>query len=470
MVLVFNIHYKTFVKLTEMKLLYLERKMELLRRQLWLSEQEYGRLSVVIGLHMSGKSALVGSVFRDKRYIYVRMNGMAEAMVMDEIAVQVRNLFGRSLPPSAATVRDIFDYIFAEAGNACFTLIVDSVDEVSRRNPVFWNYFASKWKKNRRKTNINLVFTAVNRQAVEEMFESKDSPLYGCMDLRVDMGFFTPSEIKSLLKEEGIAVSGGDLLALYMVTGGCPRFVIEAVSAGAVSRDGIFQYFLSPASSYMGAIKSVVYGVLGRGSDVYVSILQLLSRGIRTQAEIEEKLGMIVGGHLMKLENEYQLIAKARPLLVDKRTRNTVRYYIKNQTVAFWFRYVEGNRPAVDMGDSRAIVSRVLEDFRSYGREVLCRYFYARFLEGADGASVGGDWLPCSSVTSARPAKDRKKSADPVDIVIIEPKRKNATLVAVAMESAGFDTKPLLSRSDALRKSFLYGFTVDRRLFTLNDM
>lgn len=444
--------------------------MELLWRQLWLSEQESGRLSLVVGPHMSGKSVLIREVFKGKRYIYVRMSGKSESLVMDEIAFQIRKVFNRAVPPSASTVRDIFDFIFAEAGASPFTLIIDSVDEIVRRNPVFFEYLAKKWKKHRRKVNINLVMTAVNRITASEIFDSPQSDFHGCADLRVDMSFLTPSEMKSMLDSESLSYGKEDLLALYMVTGGCPGFFTDAIANGAVSRDAVFAYFLSESSLYVKEVSSVLSVVLGRGNDIYVSILQMLARGVRTQSEIEDKLGMIVGGHLAKLEKEYRLIAKARPLLADKTSRNKVRFYIKDQYLDFWMRYVEGNRPAVEMGDMDSVVSIVKEDFRAYGRQVLCRYFSERFREDAVAPEIGGDWIYGSPAAAAEPHGKLPQRHDPIDIIAMDSKKRKALVVAVDFDSDGFDKSPLLQRAEALRKSWLYGFSIDRRLFTLSDM
>lgn len=440
--------------------------MELLRRQLWLSEQESGRLSLVVGPHISGKSVLIREVFRERKYIYVRMTRKSEFLVMDEIAFQVRKVFGLAVPPSASTVRDIFDFIFAEAGTLPFTLIIDSVDEIARRSPAFVEYLAKKWKKHRRKVNINMVMTAVNRITAAEIFESPQSDFYNCADLKVDMGFLTPSEMKSILDSEGIRYGNEDLLALYMVTGGCPGFFTGAIDAGAVSKDAALTYFLSRDSSYIKETASVLNNVFGHGSDIYISILQLLARGVRTQAQIEDKLGMIVGGHLSKLEKEYSLIAKVRPLLGDRTSRNKVRFYIRDQYLDFWMRYVEGNRPAVEMGDMERIITFVKKDFGTYGRQVLCRYYFDRFREDAVAPEIGGDWIYSCPATDGKASMRR----DAIDIIAVDSKKKKALVAAVDFGSAGFDKTPLIQRSEALRNSWLYGFNIDRRLFTLDDM
>lgn len=453
-----------------MKLYYLEREMELLRRQLWLSEQEYGRLSLIAGPRLSGKKSLVNAVFKDKKRIYIGMGGKSESIVLEDIAGQIKKTLGLYIPASFTTVREAVDFLFVQAASEPLTIIIDGIDEIYRRNRAFYDYLSLKWKKYRRKVNFNLVLTAVSSFAVREMFYEKESPFAGCLDLEVRTDYFSPDDIKTLLDSAGVKYAPEDLLAMYMITGGCPVFVLGAIGAGAVTKDSMIDYFISDRSGYIRRIGALVDSVLGKGCEVYTAILQLIAGGVRTQGAIEEKLGMIVGGHLARLEKEYMLAAKARPLLSDKLKRNVVRYYLGSQMTDFWFRYVEGNRSYVEMEDWDTVREAVRKDFEKYGREVLCRYFLAKFSQDNPLYEIGGDWEPGNSVSVANPAAGRRPQPDPIDIIAIDRKRKKALIVAVAFGQSGFDKGPLVKRTEALRKSSLYGFNIDRRLFTLDDM
>ena len=104
--------------------------MELLRRQLWLSEQEYGRLSLIAGPRLSGKKSLVNAVFKDKKRIYIGMGGKSESIVLEDIAGQIKKTLGLYIPASFTTVREAVDFLFVQAASEPLTIIIDGIDEI----------------------------------------------------------------------------------------------------------------------------------------------------------------------------------------------------------------------------------------------------------------------------------------------------------------------------------------------------
>ena len=214
--------------------------------------------------------------------------------------------------------------------------------------------------------------------------------------------------------------------------------------------------------------------------------MQLISRGVRSQSELEDQLGgMIIGGHLAKLEAEYQLVTKARPLLSGKASRNVVRYYITDRFLDFWLRNIESSRTEAELGDWDKIRSRAEADMPSVMKDSLVGYFMQKFAEARGVEQVGGDWTASArqsrSLSRRRSyylSKYSRPSAEPVakekvheiDIVALEPGRGKALVADVCLTPGDFEKKAFLDRLATLKKGPLKGYVIDSRVFTLDDM
>ena len=196
---------------------------------------------------------------------------------------------------------------------------------------------------------------------------------------------------------------------------------------------------------------------LGKSREVYLSILMLISTGNLTQADIQAKIGgSNVGGHLLKLETEYGLITKRRPLMAADDSRNVVRFSITDTFLLFWLRFVEGARTDYDTFRLDSMLSRAKEDFKAFSKETLRRYFTQMLSDQQPTLEVGGDW----------------KSGDPseIDILALDKEGGRALVIDVEHDSSFFNKKAFLEKVSSLRNGSLKGMQIDARLFTVADM
>ena len=88
----------------------------------------------------------------------------------------------------------------------------------------------------------------------------------------------------------------------------------------------------------------------GREYGTYFSILELIAVGKTARSEIESVLEIHSGAYLAKLEDEYALIAKHRPINAKPGGR-LQKYYLRDNFLSFWFRFIYRNLSAIETGN-----------------------------------------------------------------------------------------------------------------------
>ena len=442
-----------------MGLEFRDAEIELLRRQRWISEEQHSRMTLVSGRHLSGKTALVSEAYSDKPFLYFKLGGKTEPLSVAEFVEQTVRKMEIYVPKTALTFRLLLDFLYKTAAARPLTVVLDNFDEYIDKDPEFYTALGENLKKSKRYTRLNLVVLVSNPFHEERLFGGETSPLRKCLDMDIRLGFFKISQMKALLDRSGKAWTREDLLTLYMLTGGCPKFFCDAVEAGPIDRKSVLDRALATGSPWMDGVKRRLAETMGHNSEVYLSLLELTSQGCDGLGAMQKRLaGIIVGGHLMKLENDYGLVAKTRPVLADKSSRNVVRYEVTDQYMDFWFRYIAADRSEADAGDFAHIRSRIDEDWNVYAKKVLKRYFRQMLAEENGISPIGGDW------------KSGKEKTFELDIVGLDSKTSRALVADVELSAENFDKDSFLGRVIALRVGALKGWNLDTRLFTLNDM
>lgn len=442
-----------------MKLLHNKEEFELLRRQRWLSEEQHSRMTLLVGRRLFGKTSLISEAYSDRPFLYFKLSGKTEKRQFDEYKSQASRKLGLEFPSSVTNFTALMEFLFKVSEETPMTIVLEDFNELMKKTPDHNHLLQEQWKRIKKKSHVNLVLTISNPNHARLIFDDYGAPLLNTLDMKLYISPVSISTMKSHLDSTGKKWNNDDLLTFYMLSGACPKYVDYIVSNGAASKTEILDLMLRKESPLISDIKLFLTETLGHNAEAYRAILQLIACGYKSQHEIETMMGgSIIGGHLARLENEYCLIEKTRPLLVSEKSRNVVRYQIVDQFTEFWLRYLESNRDCLEIGDMDSLKTLVNNDFELYGKQVLRRYFIQKLHEESKLELIGGDW---------------KSGRDPLfelDLVGLDHKNKMALIADVQMSSETFKRDPFLERVSALKKGSLRGYDVDTRLFTLNDM
>lgn len=99
----------------------------------------------------------------------------------------------------------------------------------------------------------------------------------------------------------------------------------------------------------------------------------------------------VIAGHLKKLEEDYELIVKKRPILA-KEGSQTVRFEISDLFLRFWFRYFIKYHRLVEMENFEQLGQLIKNDYPTYSGITLEQYFRQKMMESQNFVDIGSWW------------------------------------------------------------------------------
>ena len=435
-----------------------EREIAKLQEVRELSYNDHSRLTVVTGRRRIGKTRLINNAMGDEPFIYLfvgRKNGASLcASYCKEIATKL-NLF----VPSITSFQELFAFLMQQGETKKFTLVIDEFQEFFNVNSSIYSDIQNIWDQYRLKTHINFIVSGSVYSLMTKIFQHYHEPLFGRADVMLKLNPFSLPVLKQIMKDHLPAYTNDDLLALYTVTGGIPKYVELLVDAKALTVKKIIHTVCDPDSPFKDEGKNLLVDEFGKQYGTYFSILDAISNGINTQSDIAAALGeKSIGGQLKKLEETYEVIQKMRPILAKKGTQ-TVRYGISDMFLRFWFRYFEGNRTLVEMSQFEVLEKVIAADYTTYSGKVLEAYFKQQFIESHEYRDMGSYW-------EAKKGKEQYE----IDIVALRLEKNKAVAVEVKRQHKEFKPKEFGEKVQHLKDKVLPKYEIEQRCLTLEDM
>ncbi len=402
------------------------------------SYDNHSMLTVVTGRRRIGKTTLIDKSMSGEEYLYFFVGKKNEAVLCAEFTGEIRTKLGLFVPDGITSFKDIFAILMQVGEHRKFTLVIDEFQNFSEVNPSIFSDIQNYWDQFRLKTNVNLIVSGSIYSLMTKLFRDKKEPLYGRDDHTIKLHPFAPSVLKEVMHEYASGYTNDDLLALYAYTGGVPKYIELFVDAEALTKDGMIRYICKPDSPFIEEGRKLLIQEFGRKYGTYFSILEAISEGYNTQAEIATYLGSkSIGGQLSKLEETYNLIGKKRPMWAGSKSQ-TVRYGISDVFLRFWFRYIEKNQMMIEIGQYPLLAKVMSDDYTTYTGDTLERYFKAKMMEEMNYRAIGSWWDPKGYTDS----KGNHQQCE-IDIVAVSSDDKNAEIIEVKRNPEKFDKETM---------------------------
>lgn len=165
---------------------------------------------------------------------------------------------------------------------------------------------------------------------------------------------------------------------------------------------------------------------------------------------------MGVGPALERLENEFDIIIKQRPIHAKENSRD-VRYSLVDPFLVFWFHFIHANRSAVEMENFNYLHSLLERDFDTFSGKQLEGLFTAMLKQSKRFNRIGGYW--------------DNKGEHEIDIVAINDLEKRILVVEVKRQSKRFNPELLAKKTEHLmQKLNCKGYNVDQSCFSLDNL
>jgi hypothetical protein len=335
-----------------------------------------------------------------------------------------------------------------------FTLIIDEFQEFYSVNPVIYSDMQHAWDSRKNDSKINLILCGSIYALMNRIFENAKEPLFGRATNRIHLKAFNNATLKTILSDHFPAYGTEDLLAFYMATGGVAKYVELLTESGAFTLESIINEIFSDNSLFLDEGKNVLIDEFGKDYSNYFSILSLIASSKTSRVEMESVLGMNIGGFLDRLETDFGLISKVRPIFAKPGSRS-IKYQINDNFLNFWFRFVYKYRGAVEIGNMNYVKEIVRRDYQTFSGRILEKYFIEKMISEENFSMIGTYW--------------EKANLNEIDIVAVNDTEKRLVLAEVKRQRESHHIGALKQKAKGLVMKF-NDYAIEYLCLSMDDM
>ncbi|MBR5190018.1 MAG: DUF4143 domain-containing protein, partial [Paludibacteraceae bacterium] len=187
-------------------------------------------------------------------------------------------------------------------------------------------------------------------------------------------------------------------------------------------------------SLFLNEGKNLLIEEFGKDYSIYFSILECIARGINTRGDISNAIGIQeIGGHLARLERDFNIIRQIRPIF-SKPSTKTVKYYIADNFLTCWFRFIYKYINYIESGNIELLKQVFLRDYPTFSGQMLERYFRQQAIESHRYTTIGNYW--------------NRKGENEIDIILVNEIDKILQIGEIKRQAKNIDMELLRSKAD----------------------
>ena len=410
------------------------------------------RMTIIVGRRRIGKTKLIKEAYKQKVYLFVSRKN--EALLCEEFISIIQNELNVKVFGEITKFKDLFEYLMELSKTTPFTLVIDEFQEFIQINNTVYSDMQNIWDSYKDDSKMNLILSGSIYSLMKKIFEDKKEPLFGRANHKIHLKPFTVLTLEEILEEHHPDYSNEDLLSFYILTGGVAKYVELFVDNQAFTFEKQLDLIFDENSLFIDEGKNLLIEEFGKEYTTYFSILSLISSSKTSRSEIESILGKNVGGYLDRLENEYTIIKKVKPIFAKEGSR-TLKYEIIDNFFHFWFRFIYKNRSAIEIENYEYIKSIVKRDFSTYSGRFLEKYFIEKCKASEKYSAIGTYW--------------EKGNQNEIDIVAINDDEKKMLIAEVKRNPKKIDMADLEEKAQKLLQKHK-GYEVTFKGYSIEDM
>ena len=349
------------------------------KNELQALENEYRRddgFVVIYGRRRVGKTTLLKQFIKDKKALYFLATEEIEQQNIRRFADALAGFTNQDFIKNAnfSDWEDLFKLFSLHDPLEKKILILDEFQYLVAQNPAFPSLFQRIWDEYLKENGIMVILCGSLISMMTTQVLSYGSPLYGRRTAQIRL---LPLGFSEIL-DEMTDISFEDLVRLYSVTGGVPKY-LEFFQNGKSLFENIEEVILSK-SGFLYEEPLFLLGREVREPVTYFSIIKCIAQGNRKPSQIGavlEKSSQELAPYLSTLI-ELGLVEKRVPVTEKspEKSRKGL-YHISDHFLEFWFRFVYPYKSELELDNRRPVLDRLNRHFIdthvSFIYEDICR-------------------------------------------------------------------------------------------------
>jgi AAA+ ATPase superfamily predicted ATPase len=412
------------------------------------------RMTVITGRRRIGKTRLILESLKGEQYLYFFVSRADEKLLCQEFSDQAAAMLGINFYDPVLSFKALFGRLLEYAEQKHLNLVIDEFQEFTRVNPTVFSDIQNLWDRHKEQVKMNLIFSGSVRSLMLRIFEDAKEPLFGRATARFYIRPFSLSTLRKAVNKYGGKLSNKDMLGMYAITGGVPKYVEQLVDERAFTFSAMFDEIFREQSFFLEEGRYILVQEFGKDYATYFSVLALIASGKTSRQQIESVLQRPVGGYLTQLEKDYQLINRLRPILSKPGTLN-VRYFIEDNFLRFWFRFIYRNQAAVNSLNFKLLREIFERDGSTFLGLTLERLIREQLRESMEFSHVGNYW--------------KRGNKNEIDVIAYNELTKKAIIGEVKMNPENISLDVLRLKAQEISKE-LGGYAIEYQGYSLEDV
>lgn len=409
--------------------------------------------TVMVGRRRIGKTSLLLESVKGLKYLYLFVSRKSESLLCAQFQRDAQEALELKIFGNITQFKDLFEQLLVYSVNENYTLIIDEFQEFDNVNSSIFSDVQDLWDQYKGRAKINFIACGSIYSMMMKIFENRKEPLFGRATSKIILQPFSVNVIKEILGDFNPEYTTEDLLCLYMLSGGVPKYIDLLMEAGATSKGKMVEMITRQDSVFLSEGKDLLVSEFGKEYGTYFSILQLIASGKTTQSEIDSIIEKNTGAYLVNLEQDYSLIVRNKPMFAKPNSRKT-RWALKDNYFKFWFRFIFPNQSIIEMGKNDLLVEIINKGYDQFSGMILERYFTEKITEAERITSIGSYW--------------DSKGENEIDIIALNDIDKTAIVAEVKRNANKIDLNILKAKVTTVKE--LSKYTVEYQGLSLIDM
>lgn len=407
-------------------------------RQLFEQAKQSAKMAVLTGRRRVGKTLLALEFAAKHKFIYFFVSKKSEPLLCLEYLDEIKKNFDVPVLGEIRDFKTVFALLLEISRRERFTLIVDEFQEFYNVNPAVYSEMQHLWDLHKQKSKLNLILIGSVYSLMHKIFENSKEPLFGRADRILFIKPFSIPSLHEILADYGVA-DPKSLFDVYVFTGGMPKYLDILATNSALSFEKMLNFVLETNSPFMNEGKTLLIEEFGKEYATYFSILELIATGKTARTEIESMLERNVGGFLERLENDYFMITRHKPINAKPNAR-LQKYAIADNFLNFWFRFIYRNRSAVETGNLNYLKELVQRDYANFCGKLLEKFFRELLAHTGRYNQIGSYW--------------EKDNQNEIDLVAVNDAKKEIVFAEVKLNKAKINPDVLKQKSQSLLSTY----------------
>jgi hypothetical protein len=421
-------------------------------KEIELSSKQSSKMTIIYGRRRVGKTTLVKKAYDKKVYLFISKK--SEALLVQEFVTIIENELNTKILGEFKSFTKLLEYLLLLSQNRPFTLIIDEFQEFFYINSSIFSDIQNLWDEYKDNSKLNIIFCGSIYSLMKKIFENQKEPLFNRANNKLLLKPFKIDTIKEYMIDNNPNYTAMDIFALYIFTGGVAKYLEIFYDKGSFSYEDMLESIFSYNSLFIDEGKNILIEEFGKEYTTYFSILSLIASSKTSRSEIESILEKNIGGYLDRLENEYSIIKKIKPILAKEGSR-TIKYEIIDNFLAFWFRFIFKYKSAVEIENYEFLKEIVKRDFNTFSGKFLEKYFKEQLLLTKIYSIIGSYW--------------ERGNQNEIDIIAVDELNKNLLIAEVKINRRKINLNILEKKAKNIIPKFK-GYKIEYRGFSLEDI